>query len=145
MDHSTLKSIVGNWHPKTLESFSCKGLSIVGNFAKVIASNSPYKGRDIVVYQTPNIETLIRSYALAFAHGRLRKNQKHIGKRCVILQSSLVRTALDAAIKEACGVKPEIQKTAKKNYVDAVAAVQEWGLRCSVKNNIATKQDILEF
>ncbi|NUM33820.1 MAG: DUF559 domain-containing protein [Candidatus Brocadiae bacterium] len=29
--------------------------------------------------------------------------------------------------------------------MDAVAAVQEWGLRCSVKNNIATKQDILEF
>ncbi|NUM35961.1 MAG: hypothetical protein HUU50_15565 [Candidatus Brocadiae bacterium] len=28
----------------------------------------------------PNIETLIGSYALAFAHGRLRKNQKHIGK-----------------------------------------------------------------
>ncbi|NUM36886.1 MAG: hypothetical protein HUU50_20265, partial [Candidatus Brocadiae bacterium] len=145
MDHKTLQAMGGNWPPKTLESFCDKNLIMGGNYVEVVARNSPYCGRKIEVYTTKIIQSLIHAYSLAFMNDGLRKNQIHIGKRAVELAISLVRTALDAAIKEACGVKPEIQKTAKKNYVDAVAAVQEWGLRCSVKNNIATKQDILEF
>ena len=86
----------------------------------------------------------IRGYALALASHSLRKNQQHIGDRCVFLLSALVRTALDTAIKEACGFHPEIQKTAQKNYIDAVKLIQEYGFSCSI-NNIAIKKDITKF
>ena len=66
--------------------------------AKVTAKNSPHKGRNIVVYDSKFIESLMRAYALAFVQGKLRKNQKHIGQRCVFLLVALVRTALEAAI-----------------------------------------------
>ncbi len=145
MNQMALNRVKTNWPTKTLEPFIDKGLIVKTDLIEVTASNSPHQGRKIVVYNTAMIENIIRGYALALASHSLKENQKHIGDRCVFLLSALVRTALDAAIKEACGIKPEIQKTAQKNYVDAVAAVQEWGFRCSVKNNIATKQDILEF
>ncbi len=145
MNHPSLIRVVLNGIPKTLKPFLDKELSVVPNLVEVVASNSPHKGRNIAVYTAETIEALISAYALALANRSLRENQRHIGERSVILMKALLRTALDAAIKEACGIKPEIQKTAQKNYVDAVAAVQEWGFRCSVKNNIATKQDILEF
>jgi very-short-patch-repair endonuclease len=58
---------------------------------------------------------------------------------------ALVKTALDVAIKEACGVKPEMQKTAQENYIDAVKLIKDAGLKCSVNGNIATKKDIIEF
>jgi hypothetical protein len=55
-----------------------------------------------------------------------------------------LRTALDAAIKEACGFVPEIQKTAQKYSIDIVAVIQELGFVCSLPN-IATKKDIAFF
>jgi very-short-patch-repair endonuclease len=88
---------------------------------------------------------LIRTYALAFINDGLRKNQIHIGKRAVALSISLIRTALDAAIKEACGFIPDIQKTAQKHYLDAVSLIQESGFTCSLSNRIATKKDITRF
>ncbi len=143
--YRALQNIATKGIPKSLKPFWDQDMNIATNSILVVASNSNYKGRYVDVYSTKTIESFIRAYAFAFANSQLRDNQIHIGKRCILLMGSLFRTALDAAIKEACGIKPEIQKTAQKNYVDAVAAVQEWGFRCSVKNNIATKQDILEF
>ncbi len=131
--------------PKTLDPFIDKGLSIKTTSSKVVAENSPYKGRYIEVYNSLTIESLIRAYALALAHHILQKNQMHIGERCVILQSSLVRTALEAAIKEACGFVPNIQKTAQKNYIDVVSIIKELGFFCSAPNEIAIKKDIAAF
>ncbi len=103
------------------------------------------KPRYIEVYNSSTIESLIRAYVLALAYRKLQKNQKHIGERCAILQSSLVRTALDAAIKQACGFTPDIQEIAQKNYIDAVGILKEFGLKCSVSDEIATKKDIATF
>jgi len=63
----------------------------------------------------------------------------------VILQSSLVITALETAIKEACGLPANIQKTAQKNYTDIVELMKESGLKCSVSEEIAIKTDITHF
>ncbi len=145
MDHAPLKRMVLNWPSKTLKPFVDEDLGMVPKSIEVVANNSPYQGRKINVYTTPIIESLIRGYALGLAHDALRQNQKHIGKRCVILQSSLVRTALDAAVKQACGLSPNIQQIAQRNYIDAVKLIQEVGFTCSVNNKIATKKDIVKF
>jgi very-short-patch-repair endonuclease len=116
-----------------------------GNFVKVIAKSSPYYGRDIVVYSSVAIETLIRTYASAFMNDGLRKHQIHVGKRAVALLISLVRTVLDATIKEACGLTPNIQHTAQKNYIDAVKLIKDFGFTCSAPNEIAIKKDIAQF
>ena len=84
------------------------------------------------------IENLIRFYILAFANNKLRANQKHIGERCAILSASLIKTALNAAIKEACGISTNIQHTAQKNYIDAVKLIKDFGFTCTVPNDIAT-------
>jgi hypothetical protein len=88
---------------------------------------------------------LIRAYAFALASDKLRKAQHHIGKRCVFLMGSLVRTALDVAIKQACGFSPNIQQTAQKNYIDAVKLIKEFGFTCSAGDDIAIKKDITQF
>ncbi|MCK5524802.1 MAG: hypothetical protein KAI83_16880 [Thiomargarita sp.] len=100
--------------PKTLKPFVDDGFSITHQSIKVIAKNSPYQGRNIIVYDSNFIESFIRGYALALANDVLRENQMHIGRRCVLLQSALVQTALDTAIKQACGLSPDIQKTAQQ-------------------------------
>ncbi|MBE9562320.1 MAG: hypothetical protein IMF12_05605, partial [Proteobacteria bacterium] len=61
---------------------------------QVIAKNSPYQERNIVVYDSKFIGSLIRGYAMALAHRKLRKNQTHIGERCVILSTSLIDTTI---------------------------------------------------
>jgi very-short-patch-repair endonuclease len=61
------------------------------------------------------------------------------------LQSSLVITALEASIKEACGIPTNIQATAQKNYTDIVKLMKESGLKCSVSQEIAIKTDITGF
>ena len=86
MDHAPLKRMVLKWPPKTLEPFIDKGLSMVPNSVKVVAKNSPYKGREIIVYTAETIETLISAYALSLANRALRSNQRHIG---VKLQSCI--------------------------------------------------------
>ena len=143
MDHAPLKRMVLNWPPKTLKPFIDKGLSMVPNSVKVVAKNSPYKGRSIIVYTAETIETLISSYALSLAHRALRSNQRHIGERCVILLKSLVRTALETAIKEAAGLSPNIQETAQKNYIDAVKIIKDFGFTSTAPNDIATKKFML--
>ena len=138
-------AVGGNWPPKTLEPFADKALVVGGNFVEVVAKNSPHCHRKIVVYTTQAIKSLIHTYALAFINDGLRKNQIHIGKRAVALSISLVQTALEVAIKQACGFTPNIQQTVQKNYIDAVKLIKEFGLTCSAPNEIAIKKDIIQF
>ena len=129
MDQKTLQAMRGNWPPKLLNTFIDKDFIMRGNMIKVTANNSPYQGRDIVVYDAATIENLIRVYLLGFGHRKLKQNQIHIGERCAILSASLIRTALETAIKQACGFKPDIQQAAQKNYIDVVKLVKEHGLK----------------
>jgi very-short-patch-repair endonuclease len=116
-----------------------------GNFVEVVAQNSPHCHREIVVYTTQTIKSLIHTYASAFINDGLRKNQIHIGKRAVALSISLVQTALDIAIKQACGLSPNIQQTAQENYIDAVKLIKDFGFTCSAPDEIAIKKDIAQF
>jgi len=145
MKHASLQSMAVNWPSKTLKPFIDEGLSMTPKPVKVVAKNSPYKGRNIVIYNASFIESFICGYALALANDALRANQKHVGKRCVILQSSLVKTALETAIKEACGIPTNIQATAQKNYTNIVKLMKESGLKCSVNDDIAIKTDMTDF
>ncbi len=145
VDHTHLNRVATNWPPKTLEPFVDKALSVATNSVEVVANNSPHKGRKISIYNASVIENLIGTYVLAFANNKLRKNQKHIGERCAILLTTLVRTALETAIKEACGIPANIQATAQKNYTDIVELMKESGLTCSVSDDIAIKTDITDF
>ena len=143
MKHVSLRSMVGNWPPKTLKPFIDNGLSMVVNTVKVNAKNSPYQGRKITVYTAETIEELISVYALAFANDVLRIHQKHIGKRCVILLKALVKTALETAIKQVCGITPNIQQTVQEQ---CVKLMKQFGLKASFpKEEIYTKKDIVRF
>ena len=145
MDQKALINVRTTGLPKTLNRFIDKDLIVRTTLVKVVANKSPHKGRYIEIYDSSTIESLIRAYVLSLAHRKLQKNQKHIGERCAILQCSFVRTALDTAIKQACGFSPNIQETAQKYYRDAVRVLKEMGLRCSVPGDIATKKDIATF
>jgi hypothetical protein len=57
----------------------------------------------------------------------------------------LIKTVLDTAIKQACGLSPNIQQTAQKNYIDAVKLIKDFGFSCSVSDDIAIKKDITQF
>ena len=131
--------------PKSLKTFWDMGLNMDTKTVLVTAKNSHFRGREVLVFDSSVIEHLIRAYAFAFAGDKLRENQKHIGKRCVFLMGTLVKTALDCAIKEACGFVPQVQKTAQQNYANAINLLHEFGLKCSVNGDIATKKDIMEF
>jgi hypothetical protein len=111
--YKVLQNIATKGIPKVLEPFIDEGLNNATKTVKVVAQNSHQKGREINVYDSLFIESLIRAYAFALASDKLRKAQYHIGKRCVFLMGSLVRTALDVAIKQACGLSPNIQQTSQ--------------------------------
>jgi len=145
VDQKHLNHVRTNWPPKVLSPFIDKGLSVRTNSVEVAAKNSPHKGRNIIVYDSTIIENLIRAYSLALASHSLKENQRHIGDRCVTLMCSLIRTALDTAIKQACGISADIQQTAQKYYIDAVSLMKEFGFNCSVEKNIAVKKDITKF
>jgi very-short-patch-repair endonuclease len=145
MKQASFQSVTVNWPPKTLEPFIDKAQSVTVNSVKVVAKNSPHKGRNITVYDSIFIENLIRGYSLALASHSLKKTQIHIGDRCVTLACSLIRTALETAIKEACGIPTNVQATAQKNYTDIVELMKESGLKCSVNDEIAIKTDITDF
>jgi len=145
VDQKLLNRVRTNWPPKVLKPFIDEGLSVRTNSVEVVAKNSPHKGRKITIYDSSIIENLIRSYLLAFANKKLRQNQQHIGERCAILSASLIKTALDIAIKQACGLSTDIQQTAQKNYIDAVKLIKDFGFTCSVDNDIAIKKDITQF
>jgi very-short-patch-repair endonuclease len=145
MDQKTLKAVRGNWPPKTLKPFVNKGGIVRGNFVEVVTNKSPHCGRNIVVYTTQTIRTLIHTYASAFLNNGLRKNQTHIGQGAITLSVSLVDTALDTAITEACGLPLNVQTTSQKRYTDIIELMKESGLKCSVNDDIAIKTDITNF
>jgi len=145
MDQKALNRLRTNWPIKTLKPFIDNDLPLRTNLVEVIAENSPHKGVNIAVYDTTVIETLIFAYSMAFVHCKLRENQRHIGERSVILLKALVITALDTAIKEACGLPANIQTSAQKNYTDIVELMKESGLKCSVSDDMAIKTDITDF
>jgi very-short-patch-repair endonuclease len=145
MNHKALQNVATTGVPKTLKPFIDNGLSVAVTLVKVTAKNSPHKSRKIAVYSSCFIESIMRAYAMAVGNNVLQKNQMHIGRRCVLLQSALVQTALDTAIKQACGLSPDIQKTAQEHYIDAVKLIKDYGFTCSVDNDIAIKKDIVKF
>ncbi len=142
VDQKHLSNVRTNWPPKVLKPFIDKASNVRTNSVKVIAENSPHKGRTISTYNTSMIEELIRSYLLAFASKKLRKNQQHIGERCAVLSASLMKTALDTAIKQACGLSPNIQSITQQNYVELI---KQFGFIWSFDNEIAIKKDITNF
>jgi len=136
MDQKALNRLRTNWPIKTLKPFIDNDLPLRTNLVEVIAENSPHKGVNIAVYDTTMIETLIFAYSMAFINSKLRENQHHVGKRSVVLLKALVKTALDIAIKEACGIVANLQKTAQKNYTDIVELMRKSGLKCSVNDEV---------
>ena len=89
------------------------------------------------------IESFIRGYALALAHHKLRPNQKHIGERCVILQSALVCSALKTAIEQVCGLPINIQQTVQEQ---CIILMKQFGLKTSFpEDKLYTKKDIIAF
>jgi len=145
MAHSSLQNVAVTGVPKTVKPFIDKGLSVAVTLVKVTAKNSPHKSRKIAVYSSHFIEAMMRAYAMAVGNNVLQKNQMHIGRRCVLLQSALVHTALDTAIKQACGLSPNIQATAQQHYTDAVKLIKDYGFTCTAPNDIAIKKDIAKF
>jgi hypothetical protein len=72
LHYKVLQNIATKGIPKSLEPFIDNGLIVVVNSVKVVAKNSPHKGRNITVYESSFIESFIRGYALALAHRQLR-------------------------------------------------------------------------
>ena len=148
MKQSSLQSVTVNWPPKTLKPFIYKEFTIAPKSIKVVAKNSPHKDRYITVYDSKFIESLMQAYALAFVHDKLRLNQKHIGQRCIFLLAALVRTALEAAIKQACGLSVNIQTITQKHCTDIIQLLKDSGFVASINEEnekIAIKRDIFEF
>jgi very-short-patch-repair endonuclease len=131
--------------PKTLKPFVKKDFIVKTTSVKVEAENNPHKGREIAVYDSETIETLISAYTLALSDRALQKNQRHIGERCAKLAVSLMRAALEAAIREACGLQTRIQETVQKHYIDGAKLLKEYGFTCSVSENIFIKKDLIKF
>ena len=142
--HKALQNVATTGVPKTLKPFIDEGLSVATTLIKVTAQKSPHKGRKIAVYSSCFIEAMMRAYAMAVGNNVLQKNQMHIGRRCVLLQSALVRTALEVAIKQACGLSPNIQKSAQQHYTDVAKLIKDYGFTCSVPDDIAIKKDIVK-
>jgi len=145
MNHKALQGMATTGIPKRLKPFIDQDFIMATTLIKVTAKGSPYEGRKIIVYNSHIIESLMRAYTMALGNQVLQKNQMHIGLRCVLLLSALVRTALEASIKQACGLSPNIQQTAQKNYIDAVKLIKDFGFTCSAGDDIAIKKDITQF
>ncbi|MDM8567474.1 DUF559 domain-containing protein [Candidatus Halobeggiatoa sp. HSG11] len=145
MRHRALQSVATTGLPKTVKPFIDKDFSVATTLVKVSAKNSPHQGRDIVVYSSTVVSTIIRAYAMAIGNNALQKNQMHIGRKCVLLQAALTDTALYAVMKEACGLPVNLQKTAQKSYTDIVELMKKSGLQCSVSDEVAIKTDITDF
>ena len=79
--HSALQSVATTGLPKTLKPFIDKDFSVATTLVKVTAKNSPHQGRDIVVYSSTVVSTIIRAYAMAIGHNALQKNQMHNWKK----------------------------------------------------------------
>lgn len=145
LNQAALNRMTVKGAPKSLSPYIDIDLFERVNSVLVESKNSPYQGRKITVYSSAVVENLIRGYALALAAHALKTNQRHIGDRCVTLICSFVHTALEAAIKEACGFTSKLQIAHQEHYKKAIDLIKEFGFKCSVNNNIATKKDIVNF
>ena len=145
MKQAPFQRMTPKWPPKILKPFIGAVHSMTPKSIKVVAKNSPYQGRNIVTYDSKFIGSFIRGYAMALAHQKLRPNQIHIGERCVILSTSLIDTTIYTAIKQACGLNPNIQKIAQTNYTEIGKAMKDTGLISSIGNDIYTKKDITNY
>ena len=142
MNHKALQNVATTGIPKRLKPFINNDFSVATTLVKVTAKNSPHKGRKIIVYDSNFVESLIRAYVMAIGHNVLQKNQMHIGRRCAILQSALVCSALKAAIQQACGITPNIQQTVQEQ---CIKLMKQFGLKASFPEEIYTKKDITNF
>ncbi len=143
MNQGSFQRMTPNWPPKTLKPFVNKGLIVTPKLVKVVAKNSPHQGRNIVIYDSKFIGSLIRGYAMALAHHKLRKNQIHIGERCIILSTSLIDTTIYTSIEQACGLTPNIQQTVQEQ---CIILMKQYGLKASFpEEKLYTKKDIINF
>ena len=120
VDSKLLNRIRTNWPPKTLESFCNKDLTIITTLAEVTAKKCPYSGRNIVVYDVPLMEEIIRTYALAYANGCLRRNQLHLGETCADLLKALIKMSLSMRIELSCGLQPRPQQVVRRCHWDTI-------------------------
>lgn len=100
MYHKRLRDIITHWPPEELKPFVTGDFEFANNLVKVAAKNSPHYGKEIIVYTTEEIQTLITTYALAFTSDALEQSQHCIGERCLMLLQSLVGNTLTRAICE---------------------------------------------
>ena len=144
INQMALNRMKTNGLPKTLQPFVDKDWSMKTTSVIVTAENSPYKGRNITVYTSDDIEVIILAYALALSGGMLRTNQRHIGIRCITLICAFTLTSLEIGIKKACGLPVDVVKTAQQHYLYAVTLLKAQGFTFSVANDIATKKDLVQ-
>ena len=52
VDQKLLNRVKTNWPPKVLKPFIDEGLNVKTNSVEVVAKNSPYQGRKIVIYES---------------------------------------------------------------------------------------------
>ena len=110
IDQETLNVIKENELPETTDPLFDEEFTLTGVSVKVAAKSSPDFGKNIIVYTGTTIETLIRTYALAFINKTLSEDQMHIGERALTLFTTLVENALSGATKEASGIKPTFKQ-----------------------------------
>ena len=120
IDSKLLNRIRTNWPPKTLEPFCNKGLNMSVTLATVTAKNCPYKNQDIVVYDVPTMEEIIRAYAMAYVNGGLRQNQLHIGRTCADLLTALLKSSLLIRIECSCGFELRPQETVQRFHWNTI-------------------------
>ncbi|NUM37306.1 MAG: hypothetical protein HUU50_22410 [Candidatus Brocadiae bacterium] len=143
---SVLERAYSNLWPKELRPFISKEFECTQTLVKIIA-NCPHKGSDIRVYDAKTINTIARAYSRAYLHGKLRKNQIHIGLHCATLRDAMADIALEQMIYDSCGYKPKesFAQRVETNYLNAIDIIKELGFTCSLPDDIATKKDIAQF
>jgi hypothetical protein len=72
IDHKSLRSMGAKWPPKALKPFVDKGWSMGAEMVEVVAENSPYKGRKIVLSIVSNLVKLNKYSYLYDGYFRLR-------------------------------------------------------------------------
>jgi hypothetical protein len=115
MDQRAMFMIGKNGLPKKLNDFLEADEKLEMFPVKVMAS-CPYKDRQINFYPVSSIELLLRAYSSAMIAGALQKNQQHIGRKSIQVQTTLIRCVLASLISEACGLGSKIQEKMEKTF-----------------------------
>ncbi|NUM36522.1 MAG: hypothetical protein HUU50_18425 [Candidatus Brocadiae bacterium] len=112
VDHMAIAKIVKNGLPQKLQNFLEPEEKLEMFSVKVLAKCA-YKDRTIHFYPVSSIELLLRAYSKALIAGILHKNQQHIGKKSIQVQTTLIRSVLASLICEACELNPRLNKSSK--------------------------------